>query len=126
MPEIKIENQGAYEIEHGTRLVNAIEGCGVDIGHRCGGNAKCTTCRVRFIEGEPTTMTRTEFEKVKMAGLPEGVRLACQIRVEQDLHVEVLMRTSEMGWDDPGPTPDTDVQPEAVWLSKRALADSNS
>ena len=30
----------------------------VDILHACGGNARCTTCRVEFIEGEPATLHR--------------------------------------------------------------------
>ena len=35
----------AFDAEQGRKLVLAIEDAGVDILHRCGGNAKCTTCR---------------------------------------------------------------------------------
>ena len=58
MPTINIDGIDACEVAEGQRLVLAIEGCSVDIGHRCGGHARCTTCRVRFIDGEPQTMTR--------------------------------------------------------------------
>ena len=56
MPRLTI-NDSSQEVVNGKRLVLAIEDTGVKIGHRCGGNAKCTTCRVEFISGEPETMT---------------------------------------------------------------------
>ncbi len=37
-----------FEAEEGKKLVLALEDNGVDILYRCGGNAKCTTCRVEF------------------------------------------------------------------------------
>ncbi len=43
----------AFEAEEGRKLVLALEDNGVDILHRCGGNAKCTTCRVEILMGDP-------------------------------------------------------------------------
>ena len=121
MATLRIEGHGTCEVADGTRLVRAIEECGVDIGHRCGGFARCTTCRVRFLEGEPETMTKAEYEKLKSAGLLDEVRLACQIVADHDMAVEVLMRVSEMGWPYPGPEPDPEVKPEAVWYPRAEL-----
>lgn len=54
MPTLTVEGFGSVEVEAGKRLVLAIEqDAHVDILHACGGNARCTTCRVEFIEGEP-------------------------------------------------------------------------
>ena len=39
MPKLTIQGK-TFEVEAGTRLVLAIEQTGVDIGHRCGGNAR--------------------------------------------------------------------------------------
>ena len=64
MPTITIEGVGACEAAEGRRLVLAIEDCGVDIGHRCGGHARCTTCRVRFIDGEPATDVVTPVDGI--------------------------------------------------------------
>ncbi len=125
MPIITVDSFGSFDVEHGTRLVNAIEAQGIDIGHRCGGFARCTTCRVRFVDGEPSTMTRAEFEKLRSAELPAVVRLACQIRVERDMHIQVLMRASEKGWSDAGPEPGATVEPLAVWLSRSTLEENN-
>ena len=56
MPRITAETaegQVAFEAEEGRKLVLAIEDSGVEILHRCGGNARCTTCRVEVIAGDP-------------------------------------------------------------------------
>jgi len=56
----------------------ALENNGIDVLHRCGGYAGCTTCRVEFAEGEPSRMTRAEKDKLADRELT-GVRLSCQI-----------------------------------------------
>ena len=123
MPTLTIEGSGTCEVEEGQRLVRAIEACGADIGHRCGGKAKCTTCRVRFIEGEPEVMTKAEYAKLQERDLLGDVRLSCQIVVDGPMAVEPLMRTSEMGWPDPGPEPAVVVEPEAEWFALEELED---
>ncbi len=47
MPVVVVEGESAPIVtEPGRRLVLALEEGGIDILHRCGGNARCTTCRV--------------------------------------------------------------------------------
>ncbi len=104
------------------RLVNAIEDMGVQIGHRCGGNARCTTCRVRFVSGEPSTMTRAEYNKLNERGLYGQFRLSCQIVCDHDMHVEPQMTLqNQEGWTDTGPRPDDVVRPEAEWFDRAEL-----
>lgn len=109
------------EVEPGTRLVLAIEQLGIDIGHRCGGKARCTTCRVRFVSGEPETMTEAEYLKLKEKGLLGEARLSCQILCERDMALEVLMTRQSEGWPDTGPAPAPSVEPEARWYPKDEL-----
>jgi len=116
MPKLTIEGKGTSDVVTGTRLVHAVRDAGVDIGHRCGGHARCTTCRVEFLAGEPEASTRAEKEKLTAAGLGDGVRLACQIRVEGDMTVRPLMLVSEQGWPDPGPLPAPEITPEPEWV----------
>jgi ferredoxin len=33
----------------------------VVILHRCGGYARCTTCRIEYLEGKPKKMTKAEL-----------------------------------------------------------------
>ena len=47
MPKIEVDGIKTIDAEVGKKLVLAIEDGGVDISHRCGGNARCTTCRVK-------------------------------------------------------------------------------
>src|SRR6476619_6227000 len=78
MATLTIDGYGGFQVADATRLVRAIEANGVDILHRCGGNARCTTCRVEFLEGEPARMTVAERDVLAARGLL-GVRLSCQI-----------------------------------------------
>ena len=93
------------EAQEGKKLVLAIEDSGIDILHRCGGNARCTTCRVEILEGDPAPMGELERNRLSMeAELADNVRLSCQIRVNSDLKVRVVNQASVRGMD-PGPRP---------------------
>jgi ferredoxin len=117
MPQLTI-NGKTFEVEYGKRLVLAIEEAGVAVGHRCGGFARCTTCRVEFSAGEPESMTRAEFEKLTERGLFGQARLSCQIVCDHDMSVNVLMTADNQAqWKgDTGPTPEAEVTPEDEWF----------
>lgn len=107
-----------------TILTNAIEQMGVDIGHRCGGQSKCTSCRVIISAGEPADMTRAEYAKLKDKGFLGEARLSCQILLEQDMTVQpviTLQHESAAEWTDTGKALTDTVQPEAVWLARAEL-----
>ena len=116
MPTLTVEGFTPVDVESGKRLVLAIEqDAGVDILHACGGNARCTTCRVEFIDGEPSTMTAAEKERLAAKGLT-GVRLSCQILCDHDMTVRAISRLEGSGRPDPGSTPEETITPPAVWL----------
>ncbi len=99
----------AFECETGRKLVLCIEDNGIDILHRCGGNARCTTCRVEILSGDPGEIG--ELEKNRLAAetdLSDHTRLSCQIRVDDDLHVKVINQLSTSGLSDAGPRPEED------------------
>ncbi len=119
MPKITAEAaQGtvAFEVEEGKKLVLALEDNGVDILHRCGGNAKCTTCRVQFLAGEPERMTVAERDKLGEKELLGQVRLSCQIRCEGAMHLRPLLTFHDSGLSDPGPQPEDTITPDAEWI----------
>ncbi len=103
MPKITAETAAgtvAFEVEEGRKLVLALEDNGVDILHRCGGNAKCTTCRVEILAGDPGEIG--EPEKAVLAtktDLNDHTRLSCQVRLIDDLHVKVVRQASVEGID---------------------------
>src|ERR1700682_247992 len=110
MPKLTIENVGEFEVPQGKRLVLAIEDAGVDQLHACGGNARCTTCRVEFLGGEPPRMTAAEKNGLAARGLP-GVRLSCQIPCDQDMTIRAISRLEGSGRKDAGTRPADDIQP---------------
>ncbi|HEV8136914.1 MAG TPA: 2Fe-2S iron-sulfur cluster-binding protein [Pyrinomonadaceae bacterium] len=108
MPKIVAETvNGVIETEGPAekKLVLVIEDAGIDILHRCGGNARCTTCRIEVLEGDPGEMGELERNRLALEQeLGPNVRLSCQIRVEQDLRVRVINQVSVRGID-AGPRP---------------------
>jgi len=101
---VTAEGFAPFEVEEGTKLVLALENNGVDVSHRCGGQAKCTTCRVVFSTEEPA-MGSVEHDSLEEDGVLGQFRLSCQIRVDRDMEVKVLKLASVEGWE-PGPTPE--------------------
>lgn len=108
MPKIEAETATGtqtFEAPEGKKLVLAIEDAGIDILHRCGGNARCTTCRVEVLEGDPGEMRELERNRLSLeAELADNVRLSCQIRLSGDLKVHVINQVSTRGMD-AGPRP---------------------
>ncbi|MDG5788483.1 2Fe-2S iron-sulfur cluster-binding protein [Evansella sp. AB-P1] len=105
MPKVTIPNVDSFDVEEGTKLVLALEDNGVDVLHRCGGKAKCTTCRVEVIEGNFGPLTDIEKDAFKRKGLDDSSRLSCQVRVHEDVTVLPLKTASSTGLD-PGPRPE--------------------
>jgi ferredoxin len=116
MPTITLKDGKTFEADANTRLVLAIKDQGVDILHRCGGYAKCTTCRVSFADGEPEKMTEAEKARLsEQEGLLGEVRLSCQILCDHDMTVEPLMTLASSGLDDPGSRPQDEITPDPIW-----------
>jgi ferredoxin len=121
MPKLTVEGVGSFEVPAGKRLVNAlIDEAKIDQLHACGGNAKCTTCRVLFVSGEPEKITAAEKELAAMRGLTAtaGLRLSCQISCEQDMELKAISRQAGSGRSTPGARPTDDIQPPPVWTTK--------
>jgi adenylate cyclase len=59
----------------------------------CGGRARCSTCRVRVIEGlaQLPPPSDTEVQVLKRVGAPPNVRLACQLRPTANLRLSTLL-----------------------------------
>jgi len=117
MPKITVEGYGEYEVEAGRRLVLALEGAGVDVLHRCGGVARCTTCRVEFVSGEPDAMTEAERTLLDAKGLLGVARLSCQIECGPDMTLRPVQTATNSGLE-PGKAPAEHIEPEPIWTTR--------
>ncbi len=118
MPKLTVETVGTFDVPQGKRLVLALEDeAKIDQLHACGGNARCTTCRVEFTAGEPDRMTEAEKQVLAARGLT-GVRLSCQIVCDHDMSVRAISRLAGSGRKDVGTRPADDIQPPPVWAPR--------
>ena len=72
-----------------TTILRAAHAAGIDIMATCGGRGRCTSCRVKFVEGPvppPTIMDEVQLgdEQVR-----EAFRLSCQCRLTDAVTVEI-------------------------------------
>ena len=111
MPSLTVVDVGVFEVPEGKRLVLALEeDAGIDQLHACGGRARCTTCRVEFVAGEPERQTRAELAALAAKNV-SGVRLSCQILCDRDMTVRAVSRLAGSGRADAGPKPQPFVEP---------------
>ncbi|RST76113.1 (2Fe-2S)-binding protein [Siminovitchia acidinfaciens] len=102
MPNVTVFGGKTFEVEMGKKLVLALEDNDVNILHQCGGNAKCTTCRVEVLAGDFLEVTKKEKKAFADKGIDEHLyedylRLSCQIRVNGDITVRPIMTVESTG-----------------------------
>jgi len=115
MPKLTVEGVGEFEVPAGKRLVLALaQDAGIDQLHACGGHARCTTCRVEFLDGEPKRMTVAERDVLQARGLT-GVRLSCQMLCDHDMAVRAISRLEGSGKKDVGHEPAPEIEPPPAW-----------
>ena len=121
MPKLKVDGVGEFEVPQGKRLVLALEDeAKIDQLHACGGNARCTTCRVQFLAGEPERMTEAEKTVLAARGLlgNASLRLSCQILCDHDMTVQAISRFAGSGRANAGNRPSEQITPPPVWTMR--------
>jgi ferredoxin len=120
MPKLTVENVGQFDVADGKRLVKALtEDAGTDQLHACGGAARCTTCRVQFVEGEPAEITHAEKELLAARNIDTpGIRLSCQIVCSHDMSVKLISRLEGSGRKDQGGAVAEKIEPAPLWTTR--------
>jgi hemoglobin-like flavoprotein/class 3 adenylate cyclase len=80
-------------VQAGQTLLQASLAAGVRHAHQCGGNARCSTCRVLVIEGSQYLSPRdsAELKLSRRLGFGDDIRLACQSKVLGPVRVRRLI-----------------------------------
>src|SRR5688500_6902482 len=119
MAQLTVQGVGTFSVPDGKRLVLALtDEAAIDQLHKCGGNARCTTCRVQFVTGEPDTCTAAEQAVLMNSGLlsTPGLRLSCQLLCDHDMAVQAISRQSGSSFPDRGARPADSITPPPQWL----------
>ena len=78
---------------HGLSLLDVSRANRIPHASVCGGRARCSTCRVRVIDGldQQPPATDKEIKVLHRVGAPANVRLACQLHPTADLSISMLL-----------------------------------
>jgi Na+-transporting NADH:ubiquinone oxidoreductase subunit F len=87
--EINInEGQKVLKTASGKTLLNTLSENKIFIPSACGGKGSCGVCKVHVHTGGGS-MLPTEEGHINRGEAREGCRLACQVKVKQDMHIEI-------------------------------------
>jgi len=82
------EGNRILEVKPGSSLLSALAGQKIFLPSACGGGGTCAMCKCKVLEGGGELLP-TEAGQVTKAEAKEGVRLACQLKVKEDLKLDI-------------------------------------
>jgi adenylate cyclase len=76
-------------VSHDSTILEATLKAKINHMHVCGGNARCSTCRVYVVDGLSNCLPRNEKEKqlAEKLGFPHDIRLACQTKINGNITI---------------------------------------
>jgi uncharacterized 2Fe-2S/4Fe-4S cluster protein (DUF4445 family) len=112
------------QVEPGTPLLRAAHGSGIDVTATCGGRGRCTSCRVKFVEGAVPPPTINDALQLGADLVREGYRLSCQALIAQPATVQIAPPLDERAFQILGAERDPDALARVVLdagIRKRAI-----
>jgi len=85
---ITINDEKELQVHAGGSLLGVLAENNIFIPSACGGKGSCGVCRVKVKEGGGA-MLPTELGWINRGEAREGVRLSCQVKVKNDMKIEV-------------------------------------
>ena len=85
---INHEDDKTLETNPGGTLLNTLSANGIFIPSACGGKGTCGVCRCR-VESGGGALLPTEVSHITAREARDGMRLACQVKVREDLEIEL-------------------------------------
>ncbi|WP_430473589.1 adenylate/guanylate cyclase domain-containing protein [Thalassospira lucentensis] len=92
-PMLSLPNGRFVRVPPGATALEALRDAGIPMASVCGGHGRCTTCRLHCGSGTDQLAAPGEIEAAALKSIqaPRGMRLACQIRPQNDLAIAPLM-----------------------------------
>jgi Na+-transporting NADH:ubiquinone oxidoreductase subunit F len=85
---INDDPENAFSTPVGDTLLGALAQNKIFIPSACGGKGSCGVCKVKVKEGGGALLP-TELSQVTRGEAREGVRLSCQVKVKEDMKIEI-------------------------------------
>ncbi|MFT7582133.1 MAG: Na+-transporting NADH:ubiquinone oxidoreductase subunit F, partial [Myxococcota bacterium] len=82
------DEANSFTTQAGSTLLNTLSARKVFIPSACGGKGTCGVCKVHVLSGGGA-MLPTEESHISRGEAREGVRLSCQVKVKQDMAIEL-------------------------------------
>ncbi|HAR34859.1 MAG TPA: NADH:ubiquinone reductase (Na(+)-transporting) subunit F [Desulfobacter sp.] len=82
------KSDAALKISGNPTLLSALAGKEIFLPSACGGSGSCGMCRCKVLEGGGSVLP-TEMSHLSRKEKAAGVRLSCQLKVKEDLSIEV-------------------------------------
>ena len=86
------------QVAPGTSILRAAHAAGIDIAATCGGRGRCTSCRVKFVQGAVPPPTIMDELQLGNDLVREGYRLSCQCRVVEPVAVQIAPPLDEQAF----------------------------
>lgn len=86
--DVNVNDERKIEVQVGTRLLAALADAGIHMPSACGGVGTCGQCRVCVTKGGGAALP-IETARITKREIMDGMRLACQVPVKQDMAVRV-------------------------------------
>ena len=110
-------------VPRGWSVLEASRSFGIAHPSMCGGRGRCSTCRVRVVDGGAHCPAPDIDERRTLGAIaaPGAVRLACQVRPTGDISVEIVLRVEPSSWVASPPLPPPIEREAAVLFFDLAL-----
>ncbi|MEM7412763.1 MAG: NADH:ubiquinone reductase (Na(+)-transporting) subunit F [Myxococcota bacterium] len=86
--DINGDPEKAIKTRAGSTLLGTLSAQQIFLPSACGGKGSCGVCTVKVCEGGGAILP-TELSHISRGEAREGVRLSCQVKVKQDMKIEV-------------------------------------
>ena len=86
--KIKINGEKEIEVASGGTLLSTLGNQKIFLPSACGGGGTCIQCECHVLEGGGEALP-TETPHFSRKELQHGARLACQVKVKQDMNIEI-------------------------------------
>lgn len=85
---INDDEEQSPDVQAGSNLLATLSNNGIFLPSACGGQGTCAMCTCKVIEGGGDVLP-TEESQLTRGQIKDNVRLACQIKVKNDLKIEI-------------------------------------